>query len=609
MKKEKREEKSVASGNAFEKLFFGKHLAEISVAVLIIALYYSVLSFGYTRLDDNLIIERNMKLITDFSSIGKAFTTDAFFQEGNGSFYRPLQSVSYILDAKVFGTKPQDFHIGNLLLHIFTTVLAYRLLLRLGLARSGAYVASLIFAVHPLFTHAVAWIPARGDLLLAFFSIVSAIFYARYADRNGLTDLILSAMAFLLAALSKESAVVLPILLLGIGWFVGERTRDSKRLIRSMIPFALGAAVWFVLRNNAVQGATESELFGLGPFIRNIQTIPDLVSKFFLPIDASPMPAFNIAYTIIGCFYLIAAIVFGLKNEKDDRIAVILGLAWFLALTIPGMAFRHSEADHFFDYLDHRAYLPSIGLLPVLACLFTREWKRFPRSTAGAAVFVVLALSTAAFVRANDYRSPETFALSAIKHNPKAIVAYTNLGAFYSETGKPREAFDCLSRALESHPNNPEVLINRADAASKLGMIDTARKDLFNVIDQRGKNYPLAVFNLGSTYLNAEMYDSSIARFREALATKPVWPEAVDNIAKAFFNNATRLAERQNYPAALPLFDSSLATKPDYTDALNNRGNTRWLLGDHNGACEDWSRSASLGNRLGRENTSKYCGK
>lgn len=609
MKKVRPQVTPISSGNLFADAFFGKHIAELTIAVLVIALYFSVLSFGYTRLDDNLIIERNKPQITNFSSIGKAFTTDAFLQESNGSFYRPLQTVSFIIDAKIFGSKPQDFHISNLLLHVLTSVLVFSLLVRLGLGRGGSYVAALIFAAHPLLTHAVAWIPARGDLLLALFSVASAIFYIRFAEGKSVANLALSGLSFLLALFSKESAVMLPFLLFGIGYLLGAERPNTKRLILSMAPFAAGTAIWFVLRNNAVQGATESELFGIEPFFRNIQTIPDLISKFFLPIDASPMPAFNTVFSALGCLYLVAIIVFAARSEKGTMLTILFGLVWFIALTVPGMAFRHAEADHFFDYLDHRAYLPSIGLLPVLAVLFAKEMKQFPRATICAAVFVVLALSAGAFARSKDYVSPEAFALSAIKNNPKAIVAYTNLGAYYNESGRPRDAFECLSHALETNPGNPEVLVNRAEAASKLGMLDTARNDLMAVIGQRGKAYPLAVFNLGSTYLNAGLYDSSIARFREAMLARPNWPEAVDNIAKAFFNNATRLAEKQNYSEALPLYDSSLATKPDYTDALNNRGNTRWMLGDHSGACDDWSKSASLGNKLGKDNISKYCGK
>lgn len=78
-KKEKSPEASKSLGTPITKLFFSKGLAEASIALLILLIYFSTFSYGYTRFEDTLIIEKNKTSISDISNIGKAFTTDARF--------------------------------------------------------------------------------------------------------------------------------------------------------------------------------------------------------------------------------------------------------------------------------------------------------------------------------------------------------------------------------------------------------------------------------------------------------------------------------------------------------------------------------------------------
>src|SRR5204863_5366038 len=144
------------------------------IALAVLAVYSWALGFNFLGLDDVEILKHRYYIIGDLSKIKLAFTTDAFLGT-NGSFYRPLQTISFMLDALVGGPKPFIYHLTNLLLHIASSLCVFWLLLTLGYQRLFSLLLALVFALHPMLVPIVAWLPTRGDLLLTIFFIVAFI--------------------------------------------------------------------------------------------------------------------------------------------------------------------------------------------------------------------------------------------------------------------------------------------------------------------------------------------------------------------------------------------------------------------------------------------------
>jgi hypothetical protein len=79
-------------------------LAPLFIALAVVAVYSMALSFNFIGFDDVGILKQRYFIIGDLSKIKLAFTTDAFLGT-NASFYRPLQTVSFMLDAFIGGPK------------------------------------------------------------------------------------------------------------------------------------------------------------------------------------------------------------------------------------------------------------------------------------------------------------------------------------------------------------------------------------------------------------------------------------------------------------------------------------------------------------------------
>src|SRR3954470_20840272 len=184
-------------------------LAPLFIALAVLAVYSTALTFNFIGFDDMEILKHRYFIIGDLSKIKLAFTTDAFLGT-NGTFYRPLQTISFMLDALIGGPKPFIYHLTNLVLHIVCSLCVFWLLVTLNYQHLSSLLLALLFALHPLFVPMVAWVPTRGDLLLTIFVIVSFVLFIGSFRENRPSLVGWHGITFFLAFLSKETAVAVP---------------------------------------------------------------------------------------------------------------------------------------------------------------------------------------------------------------------------------------------------------------------------------------------------------------------------------------------------------------------------------------------------------------
>jgi protein O-mannosyl-transferase len=189
------------------------------VAFVAFVSFVPTLAGGFVY-DDTLLISENVR-VQRWHGLIEAFTThfwatDALFvPEATLVYYRPLVTLSFVLDWQLFDGSPWGFHLVNVLLHATAAWLATRLCLR-WLGRAGLAVAiGVLFAVHPTRSESVAWIAGRTDLAMAVFVLLSleAARRARFATRPRRGAELSTLLAFVAALACKEGAFVLPLLL------------------------------------------------------------------------------------------------------------------------------------------------------------------------------------------------------------------------------------------------------------------------------------------------------------------------------------------------------------------------------------------------------------
>jgi tetratricopeptide (TPR) repeat protein len=133
------------------------------------------------------------------------------------ALYRPLTNLSYALDHALYGERARGYHATNVALYAAVVLLVWRLALAWRLSPGAAYATALLFAAHPVHCEAVDSVSGRSELLSLLFACAALLLYLR-AQRapagGGRGALLASAAAQALACLAKESAAVLPGVLL-----------------------------------------------------------------------------------------------------------------------------------------------------------------------------------------------------------------------------------------------------------------------------------------------------------------------------------------------------------------------------------------------------------
>src|SRR6201982_2779737 len=169
------------------------------ILLAVILFVYANSLFNSFTMDDELYIFKNPQVTQP--SLKQLFQPNKV-----SAVFRPVTFATFAVNYKLNGDRPFGYHLLNLSLHAGVTMLLF-LVLRAILANEPrgniiAFVAALLFAVHPVHTEAVASIVGRSELLAAGFLLAAWLFHL-----GGRT--IPTFLCFAFAVLSKESAIVL----------------------------------------------------------------------------------------------------------------------------------------------------------------------------------------------------------------------------------------------------------------------------------------------------------------------------------------------------------------------------------------------------------------
>ncbi len=227
--------------------------------VVSIALYFNTLQNKFA-LDDTMMITQNEFTKGGVEGLKKIFTTDSFtgfLGEGKtllpGGRYRPLSIALFNIYYSLFGLKPFGLHLINILLFALSVLLLFKVLRTVFPDQSSPkdfftlpFIASLLYAVHPLNTEVVANIKSMDLLLSMIFSFSTLYYLIKYVTTKKPAYLFLTAPLFFLGILAKESTLtffaVIPLIL----WLFFKPSK--KQFALSLLPLIITLAAYFALR-------------------------------------------------------------------------------------------------------------------------------------------------------------------------------------------------------------------------------------------------------------------------------------------------------------------------------------------------------------------------
>jgi protein O-mannosyl-transferase len=206
--------------------------------------------------DDEPIIAANPH-IHDLHGIARVWASPYWPPELGGVLYRPVTMMAFATEWWAGHGSPFLFHAVNIALYVAVTAAVFALAARC-LPVWAAWLAAALFAVHPVHVEVVANAVGQGELLAALAVVTAVAWYvARRLSESGnvrARDVVGLTVLFLVGCLSKEHAVVLPLLLIAAELtIVGERG-DRRALWPLAASLAVAAVAYIVTRAVVLQG-------------------------------------------------------------------------------------------------------------------------------------------------------------------------------------------------------------------------------------------------------------------------------------------------------------------------------------------------------------------
>lgn len=561
-------------------------LCALLAAAAACAAYYNTL--GNEFVYDDLVIVSNNPNIRDFSNVPRMLTRDYFFVSGERT-YRPLNTLSYFVDMKLWNGSAAGFHFTNMAFHAVNSVLLFFLFLLLGGNWVAALFGALLFAVHPLNTEAVSGASFREDVMALGFVAAGLLIYARRrakestrgSSRKWVSTPIWIGILFMLGLASKESAAVLAPALLMYEWIYGQGDAWRARLGRAVptaIALLLSGGVFFAayFALGHFSGGPKGDLPS-ATFAGNMQIMTDSFFRYFrlsvypapLCLDylvgqtGGPVPPATIAAFVA----LALLLILGFVSRRSYR-GMSFGLLFFFLALLPVSNIVPFGAV----FSERYAYMPLAGLCLAIPCLFFEQPRSQTETSSTAkwisplyASFFLVLCVTFGFIAANRnlvWRNELTLWKDTVSCCPKSPRANTNLGRAYFLKGMFAEAKPYLENAVQIDPDNYEAQNALGSVYRQLDMPYPA----INAFNQAIRIKPEAkytYYNLGLVYRDVGNREKAESYFQKTLALDPAYADAAYELGVIYQNTGRVLS-------AESMMMKVLAKNPKYYKALSS---------------------------------------
>ena len=411
----------------------GVLLAVLVLAAAVLVAYWPALHAGWIWDDDSYVLENPVVRVP--GELWRAWVPGATPQ------WYPLVFLSFGAQHAVHGVDPFGYHLVNVLLHLGSALMLWRLLAALRLP--GAALAAALFALHPVQVESVAWVTERKNVLSMAFALGAMLAWVRWlrAGQGGGRSWWIAMALFACAMLSKTTAVAVPVAMAAVAWWQRPAGRDGRGVARAVAPFfAVGvvmglATAWIEATHVGARGA-EFERGALERLLQAAQAWWAYVGLWAWPADLMFVyprfggpPWAGWAALAAGLAVALGCAIAARRGARGPMVAFLA----YSAGVFPALGFINLYPLRFAPIADHFLYVGSVPLAAGTAWIAVWAWGALSRrglrpalgAVAAAAVCAPLAALTHGHCTA--YLDEVSLWRVALDRNPDAWLAANNL--------------------------------------------------------------------------------------------------------------------------------------------------------------------------------------
>jgi protein O-mannosyl-transferase len=512
---------------------FFNMIAIAGIFIGVILLFLPVWSFDYINFDDDLYIYQNHRVQAGLSWTGIKWA----FSTTLGGHWHPLTWLSLMFDQDLFGNGTPGWQHGeNVIIHAFSGLLFYVLLIQWGINLPIALLCSLIFSLHPLRIESIAWVSQRKDCISTFFFLLTLCSYTYWLKKSAKIGFIVALASIILGLAAKPTLISTPLLLILLHRWPLKAYRLSWL---HLIPFFIVSFLTAVITWFGQVGAGAVKGIGTIPLDERIanssihytgylgKIILPTTTGIFYPLQSYPPGLAVSAWLLLG---LISYLIFYSSREY-----LIVGWMWFMLSLAPVCGIIQVGGQ---SITDRWSYISHLGLLIGLAGVCSTKGARLRSRLIIITLFswlVCCVLVTR--IELPNWKNSETVFKHSIKNNSNNFMAHNNLGVYYDSVGKLEDAHYHYQEAVRLAPYYPIAYNNFGSSLARLGRTNEALDAFKNSlrvapnIANTHYNYGLLLFQIGSLC-------QALDHWRQALILDPNNSSSTKSLIYALKNSS-----------------------------------------------------------------------
>jgi tetratricopeptide (TPR) repeat protein len=553
------------------------------ITLLTVVAYLPTFS-GEFILDDRPLVEGNA-YVREFQSLTSYLAQEDGVTDGerggqhHTGYYRPLVNVTYAADYKLWGMKAGGFRATNLILHLLTCCLFFQTLIMMGGDRRAAFMAALLFSLHPVNTETVSWITSRNNILVSFFGLAAIYLYVLAWERSMRKAFLLSVLSFGAAVASKEfGLMVLPVIFIYHRLSLSEKGNFARECL-FYVPFLLTAGLYLLFRSH-VTGALFSPSEG-GDLWQRVFLVPYLIAwNLRLMLMPYGLHSFIVHYPPTGLgwqaltgLFCMALLGLFLWRERRDKFLLFSSLAVFLTL-FPVLNIIRTSAVSLISM--RWLYFPLIFFFLGLTRYLERWLRKSERLTWIMIGVLVLYLGAYSHVLNRQlWHDEDGFFRQEVLHFKNTFYS-GGLAENLLSRGKYREAEPYFEQAIAGYPSSADNYVNYSAL-----LLDTGRPGAALSLLRKAESLPMTRKKRGEWFNNAGMahfslrnWDDALKSFRKAVVIHPEEPGFWCNLGGAYGSLGA-------YGKAVDALQKGLKIAPDSDQLRENLALTHMKMGDY----------------------------
>lgn len=498
-----------------------KHLPKLIIALLVAIFYANTLSLDYALDDRMVILESKYTIKGGWDSVKSIFTEDTFKgyfgSENNvvaGGRYRPMSQLTFMIEFQLFGQDIKSHlgdvddymnlhdsdhekyfkdstlavvnHLMNVLYFMLLCLIVYEVLAMLFTKYQGtkwyqslAFVATVLFALHPIHTEAVANVKGRDEIFAMLGAMLALWCALKYVDKRSWWLLLLELLAITFGLFSKENTITF-LAVVPLALYFYPKEKKGMDYLMTLLPIILGSAFFIIVRTNVLGGfMPEDTTHNIlnNPYIHStkVQEVATVLLTWgiYFKLLVFPHPLTHDYYphqiaitdfsnplvwvVVVGCVALLVLALRGLKKKTVVSFAIL-----FFVITFSITSNLLFNVGTFMN--ERFVFIPSLGFVLVIAyllCQLAEQKPQLMKLSLGVFLLISILYGVKTFTRNFVWNDDFTLFLTDVKTSDNSIKCNISAGGselqIWKVHHKERDknaAYAYLQKALDLEKNS-----------------------------------------------------------------------------------------------------------------------------------------------------------